>query len=283
MSVISMKQLLEAGVHFGHQTQKWNPKMKPYIYTSRQNVHILNLEKTTVLIDKAYEFVRNQVAMGKKVLFVGTKKQAEEAVKTESARCGMFYVNSRWLGGTLTNFETIRSRVDRMNKLYQMEKVGEFAYLPKKEVIKLMDERDKLERYLRGIADMTSLPGLMIVVDSKKEHIAVKEARKLGIPVVGIIDTNCDPDDVDVIIPANDDAIRSVTLIVTALADAVIEAKEGVELRSRGTGESVSMKDAIAEKEIMKNAEEKDAEEEVEEVEKPKAKKAKTETEGETK
>ena len=283
MSVISMKQLLEAGVHFGHQTQKWNPKMKPYIYTARQNVHILNLEKTTVLIDKAYEFIRNQVAMGKKVLFVGTKKQAEEAVKTEAARCGMFYVNSRWLGGTLTNFETIRSRVDRMNKLYQMEKVGEFAYLPKKEVIKLMDERDKLERYLRGIADMTSLPGVMVVVDSKKEQIAVKEARKLGIPVVGIIDTNCDPDDVDVIIPANDDAIRSVTLIVTALADAVIEAKEGVELRSRGTGESVSMSDAIAEKEIMQNAEEKDVEEEVVEEEKPKAKKKKDETEGETK
>ena len=273
MSVISMKQLLEAGVHFGHQTQKWNPKMKPYIYTARQNVHILNLEKTTVLIDRAYEFIRNQVAMGKKVLFVGTKKQAEEAVKTEAARCGMYYVNSRWLGGKLTNFETIRSRVDRMNKLYQMEKVGEFAYLPKKEVIKLMDERDKLEKNLRGIADMTSLPGLMVVVDSKKEHIAVKEARKLGIPVVGIIDTNCDPDDVDVIIPANDDAIRSVTLIVTALADAVIEAKEGVELRSR-TSENVSMSDAIAEKEIMKNAEEKDAEEEVEEEPK-KAKKKK--------
>ena len=258
MPVISMKQLLEAGVHFGHQTTKWNPKMKPYIYTARQNVHILNLEKTTVLIDKAYEFIRNQVGMGKKVLFVGTKKQAEEAIKTEALRSGMFYVNSRWLGGTLTNFETIRSRVDRMNKLHQMEKVGEFAYLPKKEVIKLMDERDKLEKNLRGIADMTSVPGLMIVVDSKKEHIAIGEARKLGIPIVGIIDTNCDPDDVDVIIPANDDAVRSIQLILTALADAIIEAREGVELRARDQVDNVSMKDAIAEKSVMEQAEAKD-------------------------
>ena len=265
MSVISMKQLLEAGVHFGHQTQKWNPKMKPYIFTARQNVHILNLEKTTVLIDRAYEFIRDQVGMGKTVLFVGTKKQAEEAVKTEATRCGMYYVNSRWLGGTLTNFETIRSRVERMNKLYQMEKVGEFAYLPKKEVIKLMDERDKLEKNLRGIADMTSLPGLMIVVDSKKEHIAIGEARKLGIPVVGIVDTNCDPDDVDIIIPANDDAIRSVTLIITALADAVIEAREGVELRSRNYDENVSMSDAIKAKAVMENTDSKDAEEPTEE------------------
>jgi len=274
-----MKQLLEAGVHFGHQTQKWNPKMKPYIYTARQNVHILNLEKTTVLIDRAYEFIRDQVGMGKKVLFVGTKKQAEEAVKNEANRCGMYYVNSRWLGGTLTNFETIRSRVDRMNKLYQMEKVGEFAYLPKKEVIKLMDERDKLEKYLRGIAEMTQVPGLMIVVDSKKEHIAIKEARKLGIPVVGIIDTNCDPDDVDVIIPANDDAIRSVTLILTALADAVIEAKEGVELRARNFDESVSMSDAIAAKAIMENNDAKD-EEKSEEVPVKKSKKEEPMEEG---
>ncbi|MCL2755844.1 MAG: 30S ribosomal protein S2 [Firmicutes bacterium] len=275
MSVISIKQLLEAGVHFGHQTTKWNPKMKPYIYTARQGVHILDLEKSSKLIDAAYEFIRNNVAGGKKVLFVGTKKQAEEAVKTEAERCGMFYVNSRWLGGTLTNFETIRSRVDRMNKLYQMEKMGEFAYLPKKEVIKLLDERDKLERNLRGIAEMTSLPGIMVIVDSKKEHIAIKEARKLGIPVVGVIDTNCDPDDVDVVIPANDDAIRSVSLILTALADAVIEAREGVELRTRGTGEGVSMADAIESKEIMEVSKE----EEQVEVEKPKAKRVKKEEE----
>ena len=272
MSVISMKQLLEAGVHFGHQTQRWNPKMKPYIYTARNNVHILNLELTSALIDKAYEYIRNQVASGKKVLFVGTKKQAEEAVKTEAVRCGMFYVNSRWLGGTLTNFETIRSRVDRMNKLYQMEKVGEFAYLPKKEVIKLMDERDKLEKNLRGIAEMTQLPDIMVVVDSKKEHIAVAEARKLGIPVLGVIDTNCDPDDIDVVIPANDDAIRSVAIILAALADAVIEAKEGVELRSRSTGEEVSMKDAIGAKEIME-ADVKDADGEEEDKQKKATKK----------
>ncbi|MCL2587140.1 MAG: 30S ribosomal protein S2 [Firmicutes bacterium] len=279
MAVISMKQLLEAGVHFGHQTTKWNPKMKPYIYTTRQGVHILNLEKSTVLIDQAYEFIRDQVGMGKKVLFVGTKKQAEEAIKTEALRCGMFYVNSRWLGGTLTNFETIRSRVDRMNKLHQMEKMGEFAYLPKKEVIKLLDERDKLERNLRGIADMTTMPGVMVVVDSKKEQIAIKEARKLRIPVVGIIDTNCDPDDVDVIIPANDDAIRSIQLIVTALADAVIEAKEGVELRARTKDDNVSMSDVIKSKEVMEQAEAKDAEEEAEEEQpKPKAK-AKPKTE----
>jgi small subunit ribosomal protein S2 len=234
--------------------------MNKYIFTSRNNVHILNLEKTTVLIDKAYAFMREQVAAGRTVLFVGTKKQAEESTKAEATRCGMFYVNSRWLGGTLTNFDTIRSRVERMNKLYAMEKVGEFAYLPKKEVIKLMDERDKLEKNLRGIADMTALPGVLVVVDSKKEHIAIGEARKLGIPVVGIIDTNCDPDDVDVIIPANDDAIRSVTLILTALADAVIEAKEGIELRDTKSDDSVSMSDAISAKALLEQQENKDAE-----------------------
>jgi small subunit ribosomal protein S2 len=257
-----MKQLLEAGVHFGHQTQRWNPKMKKYIFTERNGVHILNLEQTTVLIDKAYEYIRSCVQSGKKVLFVGTKKQAEEAIKAEAVRCGMFYVNSRWLGGTLTNYDTIRSRVERMEKLYGMEKVGEFAYLPKKEVIKLMDERDKLEKNLRGIATMTALPGVMVVVDSRKEHIAIGEARKLGIPVVGIIDTNCDPDDVDVIIPANDDAIRSVNLILTALADAVIEAKEGVTLRDTKSDDKVSMKDAIGAKALLEQAEEKDTEEE---------------------
>jgi small subunit ribosomal protein S2 len=259
MSVISMKQLLEAGVHFGHQTQKWNPKMKKYIYTSRNNVHILNLEQTTELVDKAYEFLRSEVVKGKKVLFVGTKKQAEEAVKKEAERCGMFYVNSRWLGGTLTNFNTIRSRVERMNKLYNMEKMGEFAYLPKKEVTKLMDERDKLEKNLRGIADMTALPGVLVIVDSKKEHIAVGEAKKLNIPIIGIIDTNCDPDDVDVIIPANDDAVRSVALIMAALADAVIEAKEGVELRTAGAdGGDITMGEAIASRAILEQIDGKD-------------------------
>ena len=256
MSVISMKQLLESGTHFGHQVSKWNPKMKKYIFTARNNVHILDLEQTTVLIDRAYEFLRDQVAAGKKVLFVGTKKQAEEAIKTEAERCGAYYVNSRFLGGTLTNFATIRSRVERMNKLHNMEKMGEFAYLPKKEVAKLMDEREKLEKNLRGIAEMTSLPVVLVVVDSKKEHIAVGEARKLGIPVIGIIDTNCDPDDVDVIIPANDDATRSVSLILAALADAVIEAKEGVELRSTaGEKETVSMAAAIKTKAVLEPVE----------------------------
>lgn len=259
MSVISMKQLLESGTHFGHQVSKWNPKMKKYIFTARNNVHILDLEQTTVLIDRAYEFLRDQVAAGKKVLFVGTKKQAEEAIKTEAERCGAYYVNSRFLGGTLTNFATIRSRVERMNKLHNMEKMGEFAYLPKKEVAKLMDEREKLEKNLRGIAEMTSLPGVLVVVDSKKEHIAVGEARKLGIPVIGIIDTNCDPDDVDVIIPANDDATRSVSLILAALADAVIEAKEGVELRSTaGEKETVSMAAAIKSKAVLEQVEQKE-------------------------
>ena len=259
MSVISMKQLLESGTHFGHQVSKWNPKMKKYIFTARNNVHILDLEQTTVLIDRAYEFLRDQVAAGKNVLFVGTKKQAEEAIKTEAERCGAYYVNSRFLGGTLTNFATIRSRVERMNKLHNMEKMGEFAYLPKKEVAKLMDEREKLEKNLRGIAEMTSLPGVLVVVDSKKEHIAVGEARKLGIPVIGIIDTNCDPDDVDVIIPANDDATRSVSLILAALADAVIEAKEGVELRSTASEkETVSMAAAIKTKAVLEQVEQKE-------------------------
>ncbi len=259
MSVISMKQLLESGTHFGHQVSKWNPKMKKYIFTARNNVHILDLEQTTVLIDRAYEFLRDQVAAGKKVLFVGTKKQAEEAIKTEAERCGAYYVNSRFLGGTLTNFATIRSRVERMNKLHNMEKMGEFAYLPKKEVAKLMDEREKLEKNLRGIAEMTSLPGVLVVVDSKKEHIAVGEARKLGIPVIGVIDTNCDPDDVDVIIPANDDATRSVSLILAALADAVIEAKEGVELRSTvSEKETVSMAAAIKTKAVLEPVEQKE-------------------------
>lgn len=231
MSVISMKQLLEAGVHFGHQSKKWNPKMKKYIFTVRNDIHIINLEDTSAQADKAYYFIRDMVAAGKSVLFVGTKKQAQEAVEQDAQRCGMFYMNNRWLGGTLTNFKTIRSRIERLNKLNQMEKVGEFELLPKKEVIKLKAERDKLEKVLGGIKDMTELPGVMFVVDPKKEHIAVKEARSLHIPIVGIVDTNCDPDDVDYVIPANDDAIRSVKLIVSAMADAVIEAKEGVQVR----------------------------------------------------
>ena len=231
MSVISMKQLLEAGVHFGHQTRKWNPKMKKYIFTARNDIHIINLEDTSVLVDKAYLFVRDIVAAGKNVLFVGTKKQAQEAVKEEAERCGMYYVNNRWLGGCLTNFKTMRSRIDRLNKLNQMEKVGEFDLLPKKEVAILKAERDKLELNLGGVKDMRELPGVIFVVDPTKEHICVKEALKLHIPLVGLVDTNCDPSGIDYVIPGNDDAIRSVKLIASAIADAVIEAREGVSFK----------------------------------------------------
>ena len=240
MPVISMKQLLEAGVHFGHQSNKWNPKMKKYIFTTRNDIHIINLEDTSILCDKAYFFIRDMVASGKNVLFVGTKKQAQEAIEQDAKRCGMYYIVNRWLGGTLTNFKTIRARITRLNRLNQMEQVGEFDLLPKKEVAKLKAERDKLEKNLGGIKDMPELPGLLFVVDPKKEHIAIKEARALNIPVVGIVDTNCDPDDVDFPIPANDDAIRSVKLIVSAMADAVIEAKEGVSPRLMAENEQES-------------------------------------------
>ncbi|MDR1138661.1 MAG: 30S ribosomal protein S2 [Clostridiales bacterium] len=226
-NVVSMKQLLEAGVHFGHPTRKWNPKMKRYIYMARNDIYIINLEKTVGLVDEAYAAVKKVALAGKSVLFVGTKKQAQEAIKSEAEKCGMYYVNSRWLGGTLTNFVTIRSRVERLNKLNQMEKMGEFGLLPKKEVIKLKAERDKLEYNLGGIKDMRSLPGVIFVVDPKKEHLAIAEAKSLNIPVVGIVDTNCDPDDCDYVIPGNDDAIRAIKLIAGAMADAVIEANEG--------------------------------------------------------
>lgn len=229
MSVISMKQLLEAGVHFGHQTRKWCPKMSRYIFTARNDIHVINLEQTSECVDNAYAYVRDAVKDGKSVLFVGTKKQAQDAVKEEAERCGEYYVNSRWLGGTLTNFKTIRSRINRLNKLEQMEKTGEYDLLPKKEVAKLKAEQEKLQKFLGGIKDMNKLPGLIYVVDSKKEAICVKEAKLLGIPVVGLIDTNCDPDMIDVVIPGNDDAIRSVKLITRAIGDAVIEAKEGEE------------------------------------------------------
>jgi small subunit ribosomal protein S2 len=231
MSVISMKQLLEAGVHFGHQTRKWNPKMKKYIFTARNDIHILNLEQTSELIDKAYLFIRDMVAAGKNVLFVGTKKQASEAIKEEAERCGMFYVNTRWLGGCLTNFKTMRTRIDRLNKLNQMEKVGEFELLPKKEVALLKAERDKLESNLGGIKEMREMPGVIFVVDPTKEHICVREAIKMRIPLVGLVDTNCDPSGINFIIPGNDDAIRSVKLIASAVADAVIEAREGVSFK----------------------------------------------------
>ena len=255
MSVISMKQLLEAGCHFGHQTRKWNPKMKKYIYTSRNDIHILNLEDTSKQIDAAYVFIKEKVLAGANVLFVGTKKQASETVKQEAERCGMFYVNTRWLGGTLTNFTTIRKRIDRMNKLNNMETLGDFDLLPKKEVIKLKAERDKLAANLSGIKDKTSIPGLIILVDPPMEHIAVKEAKRLGIPTVGIVDTNSDPDDVTVCIPANDDAIGSVKLILSALTDAIMEAKGGEILHDlNAEDEDVSM-EAMVTGEIVKEDE----------------------------
>ena len=248
MSVISMKQLLEAGVHFGHQTRKWNPKMSKYIFNSRNDIHIINLEDTVVLIDKAYDYIKEMASQGKTILFVGTKKQAQKAIEDEAKRCGMYYINSRWLGGTLTNFKTIRSRVERLNKLNNMEKVGEFNLLPKKEVIKLKAERDKLEKNLGGIKEMTKLPDVLFIVDTKKEHIAVQEAKSLNIPVVALIDTNCDPEPIDYVIPGNDDAIRAVSLIAGAMANAVIEAKEGVAPAIEDTSAEQSQEEVVAEK-----------------------------------
>ena len=228
MSVISMKQLLEAGCHFGHQSKKWNPKMKPFIFTARNNIHIINLEETSAQVDKAYEFIKNCAQGNGTVLFVGTKKQAQEVVKEEATRAGMFYVNTRWLGGTLTNFKTIKSSIELLNKLNQAEKVGEFDLLPKKEATLLRAQRDKLEKNLGGIKDMHTLPSVIFVVDPTVERICVREANALNIPVVAIVDTNSDPSNIECVIPANDDAVRSVKLITSALADAVIEAKEGV-------------------------------------------------------
>ncbi len=227
MSVVSMKQLLEAGVHFGHQTRRWNPKMSKYIFTQRNGIHIIDLQKTVRKLDEAYNFVRQVAEEGKSILFVGTKKQAQESVKSEAIRSGSCYVNARWLGGMLTNFTTIRKRVNRLNQLRVMEKDGTFDLLPKKEVIKLRLEIEKLEKFLGGVKEMKNLPGALFVVDPKKEKIAVSEAKKLGIPVVAVVDTNCDPDTVDYVIPGNDDAIRAVKLISSAIADAVLEAKEG--------------------------------------------------------
>jgi small subunit ribosomal protein S2 len=247
-NVISMKQLLEAGVHFGHPTKKWNPKMKKYIYTARNEIYIINLEKTVDLIDEAYNFIKKSVDEGKNILFVGTKKQAQEAIMQEAVKCGMFYVNHRWLGGMLTNISTMRSRVDRLNKLNQMEKMNEFSLLPKKEVAKLISERDKLELNLGGVKDMRTLPGVLFIVDPKKEHLAVAEARSLGIPIVGIVDTNCDPDEVDYIIPGNDDAIRAIKLIAGAMADAVIESREGQEGLQKRKEVEAQMKAEAADK-----------------------------------
>ncbi len=230
MSVISMKQLLEAGVHFGHQTRRWNPKMKEYIFTERNGIYIIDLQKTVKKIDEAYYFVRDLAMDSKSILFVGTKKQAQESIEQEAKRCEMFYVNQRWLGGMLTNFKTIQGRIAQLRKIEKMEADGDFAFLPKKEVIKLKAEQEKLEKNLGGIKDMKKLPGALFVVDPRKEHIAILEAQTLGIPVVAIVDTNCDPDEADYPIPGNDDAIRAVKLIASKMADAVLEGKQGEQM-----------------------------------------------------
>lgn len=227
MAVVSMKQLLEAGVHFGHQTRRWNPKMAEYIFTERNGIYIIDLQKTVKKLDEAYMFVRDIAADGGSILFVGTKKQAGDSVKEEAERCGMHYVNARWLGGMMTNFKTIRRRIDRLAQLRQMEEDGTFDLLPKKEVIKLNLEIEKLEKFLGGIKNMNKLPAALFIVDPRKERIAVAEAKKLGIPIVAIVDTNCDPDEIDYVIPGNDDAIRAVKLISGAMADAVIEGRQG--------------------------------------------------------
>jgi len=230
-----MKQLLEAGVHFGHQTRRWNPKMAEYIFTERNGIYIIDLQKTVKKIEEAYNFIREVVNEGGEVLFVGTKKQAQEAIQDEAQRVGMYYVNARWLGGMLTNFKTIRRRVDRLYQIKKMEDDGTFELLPKKEVIKLKNELFKLEKFLGGIKEMRRLPGALFVVDPKKEHIAILEARKLGIPVVGIVDTNCDPEEVDFPIPGNDDAIRAVKLISETMSNAIIEARQGVSFEAENT------------------------------------------------
>ena len=229
MSVISMKQLLEAGVHFGHQTRRWNPKMGEYIYTERNGIYIINLQKTVKKIVEAYDFIKEVAENGESILFVGTKKQAQDSIKEEAERVGMYYVNARWLGGMLTNFKTIQKRIERLNQLKKMEEEGTFDLLTKKEATKLKLEIEKLEKYLGGIKDMKKLPGALFVVDPRKEKIAVAEAHKLGIPVVAIVDTNCDPDEVDYVIPGNDDAIRAVKLIASTMANAIIEGNQGVD------------------------------------------------------
>lgn len=239
MSVISMKQLLEAGVHFGHQTRRWNPKMAPYIYTERNGIYIIDLQKSVGKVDDAYNAIKDVVADGGTVLFVGTKKQAQDSVRFEAERCGMFYVNERWLGGMLTNFKTIQGRINRLKTIERMSEDGTFDVLPKKEVIELKKEWDKLEKNLGGIKNMKKAPDAIFIVDPKKERICVQEAHTLGIPLIGIADTNCDPEELDYVIPGNDDAIRAVKLIVSKMADAVIEANQGVEMSTEEAQEEV--------------------------------------------
>ncbi len=295
MAVVAMKQLLEAGVHFGHQTRRWDPKMAEYIFQARNGIHIIDLQKTSKKLDEAYAFLKEQAEAGKTVLFVGTKKQAQECVKEAAEKCGMYYVNQRWLGGTLTNFSTIRKRIGRLLELEKMQEDGTFEVLPKKEVILLKKEMEKLEKNLGGIKEMTEVPGVMFIVDPKKEKIGILEARKLGIPVIGLVDTNCNPQDVDYAIPGNDDAIRAVKLIADCMANAVIEGKQGESMEAveeamevEEVAEPTDMEEVVASEEVeepkkakrtKKVAEEAEATEEIAEVEKPKRTRKKATTE----
>ena len=295
MAVVAMKQLLEAGVHFGHQTRRWDPKMAEYIFQARNGIHIIDLQKTSKKLDEAYVFLKEQAEAGKTVLFVGTKKQAQECVKEAAEKCGMYYVNQRWLGGTLTNFSTIRKRIGRLLELEKMQEDGTFEVLPKKEVILLKKEMEKLEKNLGGIKEMTEVPGVMFIVDPKKEKIGILEARKLGIPVIGLVDTNCNPQDVDYAIPGNDDAIRAVKLIADCMANAVIEGKQGESMEAveeamevEEVAEPTDMEEVVASEEVeepkkakrtKKVAEEAEATEETAEVEKPKRTRKKATTE----
>ena len=295
MAVVAMKQLLEAGVHFGHQTRRWDPKMAEYIFQARNGIHIIDLQKTSKKLDEAYSFLKEQAEAGKTVLFVGTKKQAQECVKEAAEKCGMYYVNQRWLGGTLTNFSTIRKRIGRLLELEKMQEDGTFEVLPKKEVILLKKEMEKLEKNLGGIKEMTEVPGVMFIVDPKKEKIGILEARKLGIPVIGLVDTNCNPQDVDYAIPGNDDAIRAVKLIADCMANAVIEGKQGESMEAveeamevEEVAEPTDMEEVVASEEVeepkkakrtKKVAEEAEATEETAEVEKPKRTRKKATTE----
>ena len=250
MAVVAMKQLLEAGVHFGHQTRRWDPRMAEYIFQARNGIHIIDLQKTSKKLDEAYAFLKEQAEEGKTVLFVGTKKQAQDCMKEAAEKCGMYYVNQRWLGGMLTNFGTIRKRIDRLNELETMQEDGTFDVLPKKEVIILKKEMEKLQKNLGGIKDMKEMPGVMFVVDPKKERIAILEARKLGIPVVGLVDTNCNPEDVDYAIPGNDDAIRAVKLIADVMANAIIEGRQGEALETETEEAQISEEEPTSIEEV---------------------------------
>ncbi|SDQ60009.1 30S ribosomal protein S2 [Virgibacillus salinus] len=246
MSVISMKQLLEAGVHFGHQTRRWNPKMKKYIFTERNGIYIIDLQKTVKKVDEAYKYVKEIASNGGTVLFVGTKKQAQDSVRDEATRSGMYYINQRWLGGTLTNFQTIRKRINRLKDIERMEEDGTFEVLPKKEVVDLLKEKDRLVKFLGGIKEMKKLPDAMFVIDPRKERIAIAEAHKLNIPIIGMVDTNCDPDEIDYVIPANDDAIRAVKLLTSKIADAILEVKQGEETEEVEAQAKAQAEEAVA-------------------------------------